>query len=535
MGQRLCPYLMGCYSSAKGLYSNVMPIHDRIEILLNIPGTLDEDALPIFLESEFRIETEPAVQTHLTYYDTFDWRLYRRSVVLFSDRQHLFLQSLKDHGVRLNAALPDPPKFAREFPQQRWRDFLTPILEIRALLPVVEFSLHRQAVKLLNRDQKTVARLFIEHVYLPLETAKPLRRVLRLQSLRGYEQAFEKAVSLLTSRGFNRESLPNWEYALQKLGRTPGDYSAKINVALQAEMPTEAALRELLLFLLSVIKRNEEGIIRDIDSEFLHDFRVAIRRTRSALSLMKNVFPAEKVEYFRKEFTRMAKATNSLRDLDVYLLRESQIRAMLPGELREYVDPLFDHIRGERKIARAYVKDKLREERYQKLILEWEAFLTGSGESDSLPDAHTTVKSFAGQHILKRFKQIVKTGKNIHADTPDTEFHQLRIKCKKLRYLLEFFASLYPAEVIKRLIKQLKKLQDNLGHFQDLCIQIEMLEQFGDTYPVHNNNDNKTLLSIGCLIGLLSAEKQSTKSRYEAVFTHFVSPQNRKLYQQLFS
>ncbi len=531
----MCLYLMGCDSSAKGLYFNVMPLQDRSEILLLFPDTLDEDALPTLLGTEFRLEMHPVIQSHLTYYDTFDWRLYRRSVVMFSDREQLYIQSQQDQTIRLTAPLSTPPKFAREFPQQRWQDFLTPVIEMRALLPVVEFSLHRQPLKLLNRDQKTVVRLFIEQIYLPGETANPVRRVLRLQSLRGYEQEFEKALSRLTSRGFNRESVPNWEYALQKLGRTPGDYSAKINVALQAEMPTEAALRELLLFLLSVIKRNEDGILRGIDTEFLHDFRVAIRRTRSAFSLMRNVFPAEKIEHFRKEFTRLAKISNSLRDLDVYLLREPQIRAMLPNEFLAHIDPLFDHIREERKLAHSYVKDKLQEERYQKLILEWEAFLTRSEEGESLSEAHTAVKPFAARHILKRYHQIVKAGKHIHADTPDDEFHQLRIKCKKLRYLLEFFASLYPAEAMTRLIKQLKRLQDHLGHFQDLCIQIEMLEQFGGIYPVHNSRDNKTLLSIGCLIGFLTAEKQSTKNHYEAVFTHFVSAQNRKLYQQLFS
>ena len=43
---------------------------------------------------------------------------------------------------------------------------------------------------------------------------------------------------------------------------------------------------------LQTLRINEDGVRKDLDSEFLHDFRVAVRRTRSALSQIKGVFPA---------------------------------------------------------------------------------------------------------------------------------------------------------------------------------------------------------------------------------------------------
>ena len=52
--------------------------------------------------------------------------------------------------------------------------------------------------------------------------------------------------------------------------------------------------------------------------------------------------------------------------------------------------------------------------------------------------------------------------------------HRLRIDCKKLRYLLEFFRSLYPAREAAPLIKSLKSLQSVLGEIHDLAVHREM-------------------------------------------------------------
>ena len=38
---------------------------------------------------------------------------------------------------------------------------------------------------------------------------------------------------------------------------------------------------------------NLPGLLDDIDTEFLHDFRVAVRRTRSTLKLGRPALPAE--------------------------------------------------------------------------------------------------------------------------------------------------------------------------------------------------------------------------------------------------
>ena len=50
-------------------------------------------------------------------------------------------------------------------------------------------------------------------------------------------------------------------------------------------MPAGAAAAAILLRLLDTIDANVAGVLADTDTEFLHDLRVSVRRTRSALKL----------------------------------------------------------------------------------------------------------------------------------------------------------------------------------------------------------------------------------------------------------
>ena len=83
------------------------------------------------------------------------------------------------------------------------------------------------------------------------------------------------------------------------------------------------------------MQRNEPGVRADIDSEFLHDYRVAVRRTRSALSQIKDVLPEDKVEHFKTEFGWLGQMTGPTRDLDVYLLQFEHLRNQLPEYMRD--------------------------------------------------------------------------------------------------------------------------------------------------------------------------------------------------------
>ena len=88
------------------------------------------------------------------------------------------------------------------------------------------------------------------------------------------------------------------------------------------------------------------------------------------------------------------------------------------------------------------------------------------------------MEQVAAERIRNAHRRVLKKGGKIDDDSPPERLHRLRIDCKKLRYLLEFFAALYPKDDVRPLIDALKKLQDNLGDFNDLAVERDLLGRY---------------------------------------------------------
>jgi CHAD domain-containing protein len=324
--------------------------------------------------------------------------------------------------------------------------------------------------------------------------------------------------------------------ALEAAGRRPGSYTSKPDFQLEPDQRSDLATKMILSQLFGVMRANEAGIRADSDTEFLHDFRVAIRRTRSALSQIRNVFPSETTERFRGEFRYLGSLTNQLRDLDVYLLAESAYRAELPPTMRDDIAPLFDYLRTQREQTLQDVIAGLDSSEYARILRDWEVFLNQPvPETPESANAATPIIELARQGIFKRYRRVVKDGNYILEHTQDELLHALRIECKKLRYLLEFFANLFPPKKVARLINQLKRLQDNLGAFNDLSVQQEYLLGVAKELPVSDIQTSRALVATGFLVGSLARRQQVVKAGFAKTFTDFAAPANQQLYRQLFA
>ena len=301
-------------------------------------------------------------------------------------------------------------------------------------------------------------------------------------------------------------------------------------------MRSDEAAKIILRSLLKVIKINEPYIAKDLDTEFLHDYRVAVRRTRSALSQIKNVFPKEKTLRFKRDFSFVGKLSNQLRDLDVYLLKKDAYKAMLPSILRDDIDPLFDYLRNKRSNALKQFVRSFESNKYRQIIQEWEKFLNEpQKDAPTESNADLSILTLAQQRIFKQYRSIVDSINQILENIDDKKLHALRIECKKLRYLMEFFSSLFSHEKMNALIMQLKKLQNKLGDFNDLCVQQDYLLNISEKLPATNKKNKRVLVSIGSLIGALDGEMRIIKKSLFKTFTKFASPTNERLFRELFA
>ncbi len=508
------------------------------DLKFNLPDGHDEKKFIHHLADQYTIKKEPPVAGRISIYDTFDWRLFNKSLTLHSSGNTLFLRKLTKSKILHSVKFSRAPVFIWDVPAGELKDKLQPIIKMRALMKLVDIQSRSAPYRILNPDEKTVARLVFEEIRLPRKRSTAVTaNHLWLKPVKGYPKYARNLFEKFQAAGLTKNKKEDILFkALELVNKKPGSYSAKVDIQLDPAMRSDQAAKVVLRFLLNVMQINAAIFEKDLDTEVLHDFRVAVRRTRSALAQIKNVFPTRTTLRFKKNFAYVGRRSNVLRDLDVYLLNQGTYKAMLPAVLRDDIDPLFRHLRNKRAKAFQHVKRGLKSKKYAKIIKDWETFLNQPPpEPARASRAELPVIDLARQRIYKKYRGVVKTGSKILANPDDKMLHVLRIECKKLRYLMEFFTSLFPRKKINALIKQLKNLQDNLGDFNDLRVQQEYLLNMTAELPASQQNVKKTLVAIGSLVDALEREKQSVENAFAKTFTGFAAPANQTLFRELFA
>ena len=276
---------------------------------------------------------------------------------------------------------------------------------------------------------------------------------------------------------------------------------------------------------------NVNGTVRDLDTEFLHDLRVAVRRTRSALKLAGDVLPGDMAARFRPEFKWLGDLTTPTRDLDVYLLGYADMAAGLVAATAEELQPFHDHLERSRALAQRDLARGLRSARFSRLGREWRHALASAGAAGggTRPAPRHTVARLAASRIGRAHQRVIRDGSAITATSPPESLHELRKRCKELRYLLEFFGSLYDPGQHWQAVRELKALQDCLGEFQDTQVQHEEIQVFAAQMMDQRAAPAATLLAMGEVAAGLAVRQQKARSQFAGRFRDFASPdgQNR--------
>ncbi len=493
------------------------------------------------LSHEANVQLASRQSFRTIYFDSFDWRLFLGGITCeFKQAQavrlpaqqalsSLILRSIKTGHIIAETKLKNAPSLCKEFEPGIIRDTLEPLLEMRALLPVCTLDYEIYHLNIINKDEKTVLRLLIE------EHGRLNSRVL-LQPVKGYDKVAEQLTEILTSTlGLTATNEPALLTALQLQGRKPKDYSSKLNINLDPDMRADIAGKYIYSHLLKAIKVNEPGTIADTDSEFLHDFRVAVRRTRAGLSQIKGILPANINNYYADFFSWLGSITGPTRDLDVYLLNFERYKSSLPASIREDLNPLYDFLLAKQQKAQKELAKKLQSPKYLSTLSEWEQYLKGPSCQKPLEqNAKLTIKELADRRIWKIYTRVLQEGDAITNISPPEALHDLRKSCKKLRYLMEFFQSLYAEQQIKLLIKNLKELQDVLGDFQDYAVQEHTLKLFSDEM-MELNTPAGTFLAMGVLVQNLDAHRRTARKNFASKFEDFKQEENQSAFKSLFA
>jgi len=544
-----------------------------------LAGARSEDAIRDALGQAYTVSEEHAAAgsgaRRRTWLDTFDWRLFGAGLVLEHEQTR--------RGGRLVLASADGSPLAEQ-PVTGWRsgpvaqlpggpvaDRIAALIAPRALLAAASVASTRSVFRLLNADGKTVARIVADR---SSAGATELDIRLQVSEVRGYSAQARRAAGLLAAVA--SPAMGHVFAAAAASGRSPGGYSGKVDARITADMPAQAAVVLLLRNLLDTLEQNVDGVLRDIDTEFLHDLRVAVRRTRSALKLLGDVLPADLTMHYQSEFKWLGDLTTPVRDLDVYLLGWGDLTAGLLAATADDLEPFREFLVRQRAREFRLLTAGLGSVRFRALTHDWGKALAelsepvprrgrktkaaGARNPAAAGPASVAARvparallpagALATERTARAVSQLTRRGAAITAQSPAVSLHDLRKRGKELRYLLEFFAPIYDQTAYRTVLSDMKKLQDCLGEFQDSQVQREEIttlarQLLADSAGPAGRGDAgragggdqaalaATLLAMGEINARLAVLQQQARADFDDRFARFAGPVTQRHIQAL--
>lgn len=461
--------------------------------------------------------------------DCFDQSIRKAGgVLVFTDNMLLFYKS---DGRLLVQPCKNASIFVSELGDGPVKEALEFISPLRRMLTVGVGALTCYRILLLDDDKKTHARAVFQNF--KIDNSNENVTWVSLQPLRGYESSY--GILSEKIRELGGEKLQGAASMYACLLPEYADYNSRPVIAIARDEQAFQAANEIIRSYIGLARANEAGIVADYDSEFLHDYRVSLRKVRSVVSLFKGVYSDEQTVYLKRVFAEQMAPTGKLRDLDVYLLERALYFNLLPPSLHDGLSIMFDLFEKERRAQQKMIAQRLLSENYEKSINELSTLFTTLEQLHKGGNASHSAYGYACELIWKRYRKVCRIARAIDDTTEDEEVHELRIHGKKLRYLMEFFTPLFPEKNIRKLIKSLKQVQGNLGLFNDYSVQQESLQVFLDTHSFKSKDQSLNVTkSVGALIAVLYQRQLEERTKVVSSFAKFDSEMTRQQFRELF-
>jgi len=255
------------------------------------------------------------------------------------------------------------------------------------------------------------------------------------------------------------------------------------------------------------------------DIEGVHQFRVTIRRMRSALTLFQNAIPKAASDAVGEEMRWVAGELGLARDLDVFISEGlAAVAEKLPLPGIERLRQLAEARRA--RVYREQVAVMLDSERYRRFKDDFRVWLNDRAwEKAELKKKQAKRQSmdilrYSRELMDKQERRVLSAGSHVDRDDA-VAMHQLRIECKKLRYAAEFFRPLFSG--MDTFISHMKGLQDLLGTMNDVAVTRQLLDEL-----LAEGADHEVLVYAGGLIGWRTCDFCHMLDRFDLYWEEFV-------------
>lgn len=212
------------------------------------------------------------------------------------------------------------------------------------------------------------------------------------------------------------------------------------------------------------------------EPEGLHDFRVGVRRIRTALRAFRPELDGGVTARSRRLLKRLARATGRSRDLEVHAAWVSSHADSVTVRQRPGIEWMLRRVTRARKNADRRLGRILRSifpgvrRRLKRELRSYRLTV----RLDRAPAGHSAARAI-GCQIQQIAGDLEGRLSAIHSISQRNAAHQARIRVKRLRYILEPLHG--RMEVVTQLAASLRELQDTLGDLQDAEIYGEQLAE----------------------------------------------------------
>lgn len=460
-----------------------------------------------------------------TYFDTADWRLHRAGLTLrLRSENGAHAVTLKTteaavDGLRIRTEIEDPlPSSdlqALLTSEGRAGAWVRALAGSQPLRPLFSLQSTRQAFAILVGG-KLAGEIALDDTLIPLADDREPVRLNRVEvevpaenvdTLRPYLEDLRAACRLTPG------TTSKFEAGLLAHGLTPQPQPELGPTGVFAtqtigELAFAILRRQFLAFL-----TNEPGTRVGEDAEALHDMRVAARRMRAALALFSPALPA-RAEGLRQELRWIGGVLGEVRDTDIQLERlASWAREAEEAEVTS-LRTLSVVLERRRQRARIRLSRALDSSRYQLLVQRFTAMLQRGPLRRSM-NSRTPALALLPEVVAAHHARVVKLGDRIDAHSSPETYHRLRIRCKRLRYAVEFSRELYGppgADFVEVMVS----MQDLLGMHQDAYVAVASLEDLlqGEARRL----PPRALFLMGQIAQRYMQEAARLRKRYPKVF-----------------
>jgi CHAD domain-containing protein len=458
-----------------------------------------------------------------TVLDTFDGRLHAENLRLECSGRTL---SLRGPGPSVaSTPVQRAPRFARDLPPGPLRDRLLAVTDVRALLEQATVCTTVRQAERRNGEQKVVAAVRV-HERITAGQAAVDGWLVEVAPLTGYERQGASALDVVAEHAAEPVDGDVVAVALDSAGVELDGCQSQPGVELDPALPAVEGYRLVLANLAETVVVNLPGTIDDIDPEFLHDLRVAVRRSRSVVRHGRTVLPSGVLAWAEPALRSIAASTGPSRDLDVQVLELDDRAAALGADDVAALEPVRATLVADRDAAHETLALELRSADVRAVLERWTATLSAPMDTgDAGPHGSDPIVDVVRARIKKAHRRMTRHGRDITPDTPGEDVHRVRKDAKQLRYLLECFAGVLPDDGRKAFVKRLKRLQDVLGEHQDAEVHTANLRHLVGELP--STTDAATYVAIGQLVEQLERRRRSTRNAFAERFAEFDSPPTR--------